>query len=177
MTVGRWCCLMNQFGTSGVAPNGRMYLFPVPVGRACHLAGVALGVTVIGDVGGVARHGVYADANGAPGALVQDFGVTPTDAVAVAQLAVSQVLAPIWYWQACVLQLQPTTRATVEVFTANEAPIVPSRVAAATPAYQSSGHAYFVDGVAGALPATAVGFQGLGGASSPGPAVLWMADA
>lgn len=152
---------------------GRLFLIPFLIGRACHLATVGgPDVTVIGDVGGVARHGVFTMmANGLPGSIVQDFGTVPTDAVAIPQLAVSQFLPAAWYYQGVALQLQPTTRATVQCF--NTGATVSAQVGPTTPNFSGNG-IYIQDGVAGAFPATIT--APVAAAMTQGPAIYWAAD-
>lgn len=151
MSSGLWYN-PNGTGTTGnVAQNARAVMTPVLL-PACTLNGISVDVTVIGDAASKVRFGLYADAAGLPGSLVQDFGTIAADALGANPLTISQGVSAQWYWVCSAFQLMPSVRATVRMANFN---IFPARVGIATPGGSNNNVAYYFDtGMSGALPAS-----------------------
>lgn len=133
--------------TSANVPDGRLFALPVWPGRACTVTGIAANVT-LALVGGNLRFGLYADADGVPGALVADWGTVATGVTGIRSVTgLSTALRPVLHWavvarQGGLLNLGLTARDTWE-------PLASETV----PTLSGSLSGYYRDGVTGALPA------------------------
>ena len=132
---------------SVTVPTGRAFALPLWTGRRCLLTAIAVNVTVA-IVGGNIRMGLYTSANAIPSQLIADFGTVGTGVLGPQQIAgLRQPITPYLYFlvicrQGGVLNLGLTSRDSWE-------PIVSETV----PTLLGNLNSYYIDGVAGALPA------------------------
>lgn len=145
--TGTWHSLPPYGAASNInVPDGRMFGLPLWPGRRCSATGVAMNVT-LAAVGGNLRIGVYSSANGLPSKLVQEIGLIPVGLIGIQTLTGFTLhLQPRLYFLSIVrqggaLNLGLSTRDTWE-------PIVSE----SSPTLMGNLNAYYVDGVAGALP-------------------------
>lgn len=110
-------------GSSSSWVNGQLRVAPWMVPDAITLTRIASEVSGTGDAGCKVRLGIYADSGGMPGALVLDAGTIAGDALAVAEITISQALARGLYWVGGVIQLVTTTVPTLK--TTGELPRIP----------------------------------------------------
>lgn len=88
-----------QFGV------GSMVASPFPVDKSCTADRIGMSVTTGGSAGALVRLGIYADANGRPGALVLDAGTIDGTSATYQELTISAALSPGMYWLAAVCQV------------------------------------------------------------------------
>lgn len=111
--------------TSATLGNGTLRAAPIYVPKRVTLDRIGAEVTSLGDVGSKVRLGIYNDnGNLYPGALLLDAGTIAGDAIAVAEITISQVLDPGVYWLVGAVQLVTVLQPTVR--TAAELPLCPS---------------------------------------------------
>jgi hypothetical protein len=87
-----------------------LYATPFFVPETTTFTGIGIEVTT-GVASSSVRLGVYADGGGVPNTLVLDAGAVATTGVGFSEIAISQALAPGWYWLAGVFSHTPTVRA------------------------------------------------------------------
>ncbi len=142
-------------GSSGSYTNGQLRLAPWVVPDPLTLTRIAAEVTGAGDAGCTLRLGIYADNAGVPGALILDAGTIPGDAVAVAEITISQALARGLYWVGGAVQGVTVTAPTLKTFTG--AAQVPITFGTTLPAAGTVGNSFLLSGVTAALPGSAAG--------------------
>ena len=92
--------------TSAIAAN-TLYFLPhnLPGGLVDRI-----GIEVTSGSAGAARLGIYANENGAPGALILDCGTVDTTGIAIVEATFTAIRLPEWVWAAVVSDATPTLR-------------------------------------------------------------------
>lgn len=123
---------------------------PFTVGRSCTINQILLEVTTVGTAGAVLRAGIYADADGLPGALIVDGGTQIATTVGLKTYTISAPVTAGRIWVASAAQVAACTVRTSSAVEANQVGV------AAAPTDLSLGSAtVFQAAVTGAFPATA----------------------
>ena len=93
-------------GTGAIAAN-TLYFLPhnLPGGLVDRI-----GIEVTSGSAGAARLGIYANENGAPGALILDCGTVDTTSNAIVEASFTALRLPEWVWAAVVSNATPTLR-------------------------------------------------------------------
>lgn len=103
-TVGNWYPGQLGLGTPVATTELTAYASPFVVNTTHTFAKVGTNVTGAGGTGSVVRFGIYADANGAPGNLVTDYGTVLTTGTGAVSVTASVTLTPGVYWLVVVAQ-------------------------------------------------------------------------
>ncbi len=92
---------MPSFGAAGLlgSLNNVLYAMPIYIGRDITIQKLAAQNTT-GTAGSTVRLGIYANANGIPGALIKDFGTASVAAAGFQTIAGVQAIKAGWYWLA-----------------------------------------------------------------------------
>jgi hypothetical protein len=90
-----------------------LYAMPFSAPDAHAYDRISVHVTTAGAAGTLARLGVYADADGVPGALILDAGTVAVDAAAGVEININQTLTPGWYWLVALTNGTPKFRTHV----------------------------------------------------------------
>lgn len=138
------------YGAAATAnvPVNRMFALPFWPGRKCTLTALASNVT-LALVGGNLRMGIYLSDGVLPTTLLADYGTVTAGLTGIRSITgLSTPVRPVLHYlvigrQGGVLNLGLTTRNTWD-------PVVSET----TPTITGSLNAYYIDGVAGALPGT-----------------------
>jgi len=96
----------SSYSATARPPADQLWLTPIYL-RAGTLNRIGINVTTAGGAGAVARMGVYADSDGAPGALLLDTTVTAT-ATAYTEATISLAVGDGAYWLGLVIQGSPS---------------------------------------------------------------------
>lgn len=129
-------------------PDGRMFAMPFWPGRLCNLTGIAANTT-LALVGGNLRMGIYLSDGVLPTTLLADYGTVSAGVLGLAQIGgMNTRVRPVLHYLICgrqggVLNLGVTTRSTWDPIIAPTSPVI-----------AANRNAYYIDGVAGALPAS-----------------------
>lgn len=157
-----WHSVPAYGAPSTITPVGnRAYALPLYTGQGCTLTAVAAEVTLLGA--GNLRAGLYtSNSTNTPQDLLADFGTVATGVAGVKQwTGLSQPLRPVLYWlvvaQQGVIAVGLRSRDTWEPIVSDDTPVL-----------NANRNAYFVDGIAGAFPAT---FGAIGG-TVQGPSAM-----
>lgn len=88
------------------ATLNRVLATPMLVGRTTIFQTAAVNISTAASTGGVVRLGIYADdGNGAPGALITDWGTVDATSTGVKNITITNTLAPGLYWLCGVSQV------------------------------------------------------------------------
>lgn len=150
ISTGRWHSVPPYGNAAGAnVPDGRMFAVPFWPGRRCTVTGVAVNTT-LALVGGNVRMGLYtADSQGLPATLVADWGTVTAGVLGIRSITgLSTVVRPVLHFlvigrQGGLLNLGLSTRQTWEPIVSESTPVIAANL-----------NAYYIDGVAGALPAS-----------------------
>lgn len=123
--------------TSAALTNALLRIAPYYIPNAVTLTKIGCEVaTTPGEAGSKVRLGIWADDGaGYPGSLILDAGQIAGDAVAVAELTISQALGPGMYWFGAVCQSAPTTQPTLRCSTQPSVAYTPIGTSAPTASY------------------------------------------
>lgn len=146
---GGWHAL-PAYGTLGSnsIPNQRIFALPLWTGRSTTITAVAVNVAVL-SVGSAIRIGLYASDGAVPTTLVADYGTVTGGVLGHQQISgLSTPVRPVLYFLAVGRQ----GGATALTVSARDTwdPII----AETTPQLDVNRNTYFIDAVAGALPAS-----------------------
>jgi hypothetical protein len=150
-------CVSGTVTTNAALGNGTLRVAAFYVPNTVTVTKIGAEVTVVGNAASVLRLGIYADdGTGYPKDLVLDAGTIAGDAVAVAEITVSQVLTPGTYWVGAVPQNAATTQPTVRSVGGSSGLVSGVAVLGASiPAAAAAANLMWADTSAtGALPAT-----------------------
>lgn len=145
---GAWHSL-PPYGATGtlITPVSRLFALPFWPGRRCSITGVATNVTAF-PIGASVRAGLYTSANGLPNMLTSDFGSQAVAGIGLQTFTGFSVhVEPDLYFLAIVRQggvagFTMSVRDTWDPIISETAPVITSNL-----------NTYYVDGVAGGLPA------------------------
>jgi hypothetical protein len=128
-------------------PDGRLFAMPFWPGRLCNITGIAANVTLA--LAANLRMGIYLSDGVLPTSLLADFGTVSGAALGTAQInGLNTRVRPVLHYLVCGRQgagvnLGVSTRSTWDPIIANTTPVI-----------AANRNAYYIDGVAGALPAS-----------------------
>ena len=128
-------------------PDGRLFAMPFWPGRLCNITGIAANVTLA--LAANLRMGIYLSDGVLPTTLLADFGTVSGVALGTAQInGLNTRVRPVLHYLVCGRQgagvnLGVSTRSTWDPIIANTTPVI-----------AANRNAYYIDGVAGALPAS-----------------------
>lgn len=142
--------VIPPFGPAGSAsvPASRMFALPFAPGRTCTLTAMAASVTVA-VAGGSLRMGLYASDGVLPTTLVADYGTVTVGVTGIRQInGLSTVVRPVLHYlvlgrQGGLVNLGLVARDTGDPYVTESAVTMTANL-----------NAYYIDGVAGALPAS-----------------------
>ena len=159
MQVGRWLPAGGSYSARSLTLN-RLTFVTHYIPRVMSFDRIGVSVAVAGLAGAVARLGLYADdGTGQPGLLIGDYGTVAIDAVANPSIAINQQVPPGILWAGCAVQSDAS--GTLNGPSASPFPVI-----------RSDGGGYsmgwFLNGVAGALPADARPLSGNTAQATPG---------
>lgn len=138
--------------SSAAATDGTVTATPIWLGGGKTFTSMGVSVTVAGATGSVIRLGVYADANGTPGARVLDAGTVASDTTGVKTVTVSWAPVAGRYWLAGAAQggvAAPTTVTLASTYTTDLGVGSMANLLLTAPRVGCT-----MTGVAGALPAS-----------------------
>ena len=101
---------ISAVGANVAQIANRIYAAPIFIGSAITIDAVQIYVGLAGAGGTLAALGLYANNNGAVGALIRDFGTTATSSGPAAQTITgfTQALTPGWYFLAAAFSGTPS---------------------------------------------------------------------